>query len=267
MNCFLETIASIWMLSVKASPVQLEEEEAGVHDNLESCRNSLETRESDLAEGCRRLGREALRRRQAGDMAGAKVKMMERRRALKRLERLRSSLALVDAQLDALRTTELDKELMQTLLASSAALKKAGVGKGVKEAEAVMSELDEQLRESGELTSVLAGGLQDSMGDGDFDLDEEFEQFEKECELLSGLGTASISPAMISFSTRQEMPDEVEQPPVIQNSIGLVGQNSVGHNSTGHNSVGHNSTGQNSVEDTPSGQHLPVRNTSYVITT
>ncbi len=40
--------------------------------------------------------------------------MMERKRAFNRLEKLRGSLGLVDAQMDALRTTELDKELMQT---------------------------------------------------------------------------------------------------------------------------------------------------------
>ena len=202
MDCFLETIASVWMLSVRAPPVEVEE---GVHDNLEGCRNSLESRETDLAEGCRRLGREALKRKQAGDMPGAKVKMMERKRAFKRLEKLRSSLALVDAQLDALRTTELDKELMQTLIASSAALKKAGAGKGVKEAEAVMSELDEQMRESGELTSVLAGGLQEA--DGGFDLDMEFELMEQENELMSGMGTAA---------NRQEC---VTHPPVVDNLI------------------------------------------------
>ncbi len=199
------------MLSVRAAiPVEPEEEdEAGVHDSLEGCRNSLESREMDLSEACRRLGREALKRKQSGDIPGAKIKMMERKRACKRLEKLRSSLALVDAQLDALRTTELDKELMQTLLASSAALKKAGVGKGVKEAEAVMSELDDQLRESSELTSVLASGLPDM--DGDFDIDEEFELLEQENELYSGIGTASLA------STRQE--GSVVRPPVITNLI------------------------------------------------
>jgi hypothetical protein len=215
MNCFLETIASIWMFSIRtAIPTGMqndpEEEESGVHDNLEGCRNSLESREADLSEGCRRLGCKALKRKQAGDMAGAKIKMMERKRACKRLEKLRSSLALVDAQLDALRTTELDKELMQTLLASSAALKKAGVGKGVKEAEAVMSELDEQLRESGELTSVLAGGLQEV--DGEFDLDEEFELLEQESELLSGVGTASLAPA-------RHADGSVVRPPMVSNLI------------------------------------------------
>ena len=152
-------------------------------------------------EGCRKLGKEAQRRKQLGDIPGAKCKMLERRRALKRLEKLRSSMALVDAQLDALRSTELDKELMQTLLASSAALKKAGVGKGVKEAEAVMSELDEQLRESGELTSVLSGALQD---EPDFDLDEEFELFEQECELLGGVASAAITTPLAPAVVNQQ---------------------------------------------------------------
>ena len=192
MDCLLETVASLWMLSVRA-PVRPPEDAPCVQTNLEGCRASLEEREAELAEGCRRLGREALKRRQARDASGAKGKMQERRRALKRLERLRSSLSLVDAQLDALRSTELDKELMQTLLASSAALKRAGVGAGVKEAEAVMSELDEQLRESGELTSVLSGALPD---DVDFDLDEEFEQFERECELLDGVVTVQAAPVV-----------------------------------------------------------------------
>jgi hypothetical protein len=175
MDCFLETIASIWMLSRVEKPDM-------VNDNLEDCRISLESRELNLTEGCKRLGREALKRKELGDMTGAKNKMVERKRGLKRLEKLRSSLMLVDSQLDALRSTELDKEVMQTLLASSAALKKAGVGKGVKEAETVMSELDEQLRESGELTSVLSGGV-----GMEIDLDEEFELLEQECELLSGI--------------------------------------------------------------------------------
>ncbi len=173
MNCFLETIASVWLLSIRQvyGPLPADEDTC-VQEGLESCRANLEQRELDLAETVARMGKEALRRRELGDLAGARQKMLERRRGLKRLDKLRSSLTLVDAQLDALRTTELDKELMHTLLASSAALKKAGVGKGVKEAEQVMSELEEQLRESGELTSVLSGALAD---EADLDLDEELE--------------------------------------------------------------------------------------------
>jgi len=173
MNCLLETVASLWVLSFRSVYGQVTtEEEVCVQEGLEGCRSGLEQREAALSEAVARLGQEALRRRQLGDMAGARTKLLERRRAAKRLEKLRSSLTLVDAQLDALRSTELDKELIQTLAASSAALKKAGVGKGVKEAEDIMSDLETQLRESSELTSVLSGQLVD---DGDIDLDEELD--------------------------------------------------------------------------------------------
>ena len=198
-------MASMWMLSVRVAPA---EEEEGVHENLEGCRSSLESREANLTEGCRRLGREALKRKQLGDIPGAKNKMMERKRGLKRLDKLRSSLALVDAQLDALKSTELDKELMQTLLASSAALKKAGVGKGVKEAEAVMSELDEQLRESGELTSVLSGGMGAEM---DFDLDDELESLEMEGEPLNVIRDMESSTDVVR-TVRPQIVNVVEEP-------------------------------------------------------
>ena len=211
MDCLLETFASMWMMSIRTVAKQPMESEPCVQENLEDCRYSLEEREAELVEGCRRLGKDAMRSKQLGDMTSAKSKMLERKRALKRLEKLRNSLSLVDAQLDALRSTELDKELMQTLLASSAALKKAGVGKGVKEAETIMSELDEQLRESGELTSVLAGGVQE---EPDFDLDEEFELFEQECELLGGVASSINNGLNVASTNPTTVPVVVNKQPV-----------------------------------------------------
>lgn len=182
MNCLLETIASMWLLSRRAVGIRapVTEEDESVREGLIGCRMSLEAREAELVEGCRRLGREALRRRQQGDPTGARLKLLERRRVAKRLDKLRNSLVLVDAQMDALQSTELDREVLQTLVASSNALKKAGVGTGVREAEAVMSELDEQMRESGELTSVLSGPLAE---DAEFDVEEELNLLLKEGEL------------------------------------------------------------------------------------
>jgi hypothetical protein len=172
----------MWLMSRRAVGIQMPacDDDESVHEGLIGCRLSLETREAELVEGCKRLGRDAFRRRQQGDSAGAKLKLLERRRVAKRLEKLRNSLVLVDAQMDALQSTELDRELLQTLVASSAALKKAGVGTGVREAEAVMSELDDQMRESGELTSVLSGSLAD---DAEFDVEEELKQLMSEGEL------------------------------------------------------------------------------------
>ena len=45
---------------------------------------------------------------------------------------------------------------MLTLKASTAAMRKAGINLGVQEVESVMSELDEQMREVQDITSVLS---------------------------------------------------------------------------------------------------------------
>jgi hypothetical protein len=86
----------------------------------------------------------------------------ERRRTQAHLEKLRHGISLLDKQLDALRASELDKELMSSLRASSQAMRQAGIGAGVQEAESVMTELDEHIREASELTSVLATPLVDT---------------------------------------------------------------------------------------------------------
>ena len=86
-----------------------------------------------------------------------------------RLERMRNGITLVDKQLDALRSSELDKELMRSLRDSSTAMKKAGLGVGVEEAENVMTELDDQIREASELTSVLATPIVQDADDIDLD--------------------------------------------------------------------------------------------------
>jgi hypothetical protein len=182
---------------------------------LEECRANLEQREADLTESIMRMGKEALRRKRIGDLSGARSKMIERQRGLKRLERLRSSLTLVDTQLDALRTTELDKELMQTLLASSAALRKAGIGKGVKEAEQVMSELEEQLKESSELTSVLAAGVW-----RDEDLDAELEEEWQALESEAASGTESTGrKARAHVTTPPEAVNNTQPPPRAQEPV------------------------------------------------
>ncbi len=83
-------------------------------------------------------------------------RLQERKRIMVRLEKLRNGLVLIDKQLDALRSSELDKELMNSLRVSSQAMKKAGIGVGVDEAEKVMNELDDQIREASEVTTVLS---------------------------------------------------------------------------------------------------------------
>lgn len=131
----------------------------------------MEARERELAEETRRLGESALACRRAGDVASARARVVERRRALKRLEKLRGGLGLVDSQLDAIKTSELDKEIMLTLRASTTAMKKAGIGIAITEAESMMGELDENMRDIQDVNRVLAAPLADDEDDLDKELD------------------------------------------------------------------------------------------------
>jgi hypothetical protein len=179
MNCLLEAVASLW-LSARRQVVteHVEEEVMTAQEGLEQCRRNMEGREHELQAVIQRLGEEALAKKREGDVATARAKLVERRRCGKRLERLRHGLELVDSQLDAIKTSELDKEIMLTLKASTAAMRKAGINLGVQEVESVMTELDEQMREVQDITSVLAtpmlaggaGGAEEADLDAELDL-------------------------------------------------------------------------------------------------
>ncbi len=187
MNCLLEAVASLWMTvrrQVVTEPV--EEEVMTAQEGLEQCRRNMEGRERELQALIQRLGDEALlAKRRDGDLATARGKLLERRRCGKRLERLRHGLELVDTQLDAIKTSELDKEIMLTLKASTVAMRKAGINLGVQEVESVMTELDEQMREVQDITHVLAAPLVAVPGG----VQEEAE-LDAELELLEAVGAA-----------------------------------------------------------------------------
>jgi hypothetical protein len=189
MNCLLEVMASIWMTArrqVMTEPVV--EEVASAQEGLEQCRRNMEGRERELQAHVERLTSEALAKKREGDLLQARARIQERRRCVKRMERLRHGIDLVDTQLDAIKTSELDKEIMLTLKASSTAMRKAGITVGVKEAESVMSEIDQQLHEAQDLTEVLATPLMSvggSVAGGglvsveESDLDEELDLLER----------------------------------------------------------------------------------------
>ena len=160
MNCLLEAAASVWLGGRRRVMTEPPEEDVmSAQDGLEQCRRNMEGRERELQEVTTRLAAEALAKRKQGDSLMARSKLMERRRVMKRLERLRQGLELVDTQLDAIKSSELDKEIMLTLKASTNAMRKAGINLGIQEVENVMSELDEQMREAHDVTSVLSNPL------------------------------------------------------------------------------------------------------------
>jgi hypothetical protein len=175
MNCLLEAAASLWLGARRRVMTEPPEEEVvTAQEGLEQCRRNMEARERELLGLVDRLTEEALAKRRAGDALAARSKILERRRVQKRLERLRHGLDLVDTQLDAIKTSELDKEIMLTLKASTNAMRKAGITLGVQEVENVMSEMDEQMREVQDITKVLSNPL-NALGPEEADLDAELD--------------------------------------------------------------------------------------------
>lgn len=203
MNCLLEAAASVW-LSMRRRVVT-EPPDEGVmtaQEGLEQCRRNMEGRERELLLFISRLTEEALAKKRGGDVLAARGKVQERRRAQKRLERLRHGLDLVDTQLDAIKTSELDKEIMLTLKASTSAMRKAGITLGVQEVENVMSELDEQMREVQDITEVLANPATALLsGTEEADLDAEL-------DLLEAVGDGMVAPAATADLQQPVLPPQ-----------------------------------------------------------
>lgn len=228
MNCFLEALASAWLAGRRRVMTEPPEEEVmTAQEGLEQCRRNMEARERELQGLMQRLGEEALTKRKGGDPLTARSKLLERKRVQKRLERLRHGLDLVDTQIDAIKTSELDKEIMLTLKASTSAMRKAGINLGVQEVETVISELDEQIREVQDVTSALSNPL---MGGGQALSHSSIEEAELDAELdlLEAMGEepASTRAPLSATNAPFEVPARVARaPPMSVNSIesGMAG--------------------------------------------
>lgn len=212
MNCLLEAVAGAYLtLRARLVSEPVEAEVYSAQDNLEHCRRTMEGREQEYLEEARKLGVAALNLKRAGNQAGARARVLERRRVVRRLEKLRHGLALVDSQLEAIRSSELDREIMLTLRASTTAMKKAGIGVALQDAEQVMGEIDNTIRDTQELTSVLAAPLPGI--EEDLELDEELAWLEETPLLDPGAAFVPERPAPRAIEQESEAGVQVEVTP------------------------------------------------------
>ena len=184
MNCLYEGMAGLFMLlKERLLPISNGGELGDALLHLESCKATLYAKEREHNTQLETLAREALYRRKLGDVATARRLLMDRRRVSEKAQRVQACLVLVEKQLDALQSRELDKELLASLRLSSSAMKKAGLAGETEDAEKVMGELDDQIAQSAELTQVLSTPLETGLPTADtlaFDLDTELGLLETE---------------------------------------------------------------------------------------
>ena len=184
MNCLYEGMAGLFMLlKERLLPISNGGELGDALLHLESCKATLYAKEREHNTQLETLAREALYRRKLGDVSTARRLLMDRRRVSEKAQRVQACLVLVEKQLDALQSRELDKELLASLRLSSSAMKKAGLAGETEDAEKVMGELDDQIAQSAELTQVLSTPLETGLPTADtlaFDLDTELGLLETE---------------------------------------------------------------------------------------
>lgn len=132
----------------------------------------LHAREDELQCKIDAALRDARAKKLARDVAGAKRRLVDKRRLESQLDRLRSSIYVIETHANAIDGTELDKAVVQTLKASGDALKSLGMG--IRSVEDVVSEAETQLESAAEITRVLAAGSVSGMvNGGDFYSDED----------------------------------------------------------------------------------------------
>ena len=211
MNCLLEAVAGAYLtLRARLMADPVEEEVYSAQDSLEGCRRDMEAREREYVEEARKLGAAALAAKRAGNYTAARARILERRRVVKRIEKLRHGLLLVDSQLEAIRTSELDKQIMLTLRASTSAMKKAGIGVKIEDAESVMTDLDNTIKDTQDLTSVLAAPLAYT-DEEDVELDAEREWLEETPLLDPGAAFVAEKPRAPGVPERPAVPDVVPE--------------------------------------------------------
>jgi hypothetical protein len=215
MNCLFEALAEIYLRTRARFIPELEDTICDAEENLEACRTNLLAKDRELSTRCTDLARDALRRRNAGDLPAARLHLQERRRCSARLDKLRNGVALLDKQLDALRSSELDKELMHSLRVSTQAMKKAGIGIGVEEAEKVMIEADDQIREADDITTLLSTPLlqaDNDIDEGDLDAELDLLCSEHADDLALRDDTASPDSELTPFLPARRLPVNAMEP-------------------------------------------------------
>lgn len=163
-GCFAGALASAWVYLYHAAfrgneSIENEESEIRmslIHQDLSTCASRLATREAELSGRIRTLTAEAAHRKSIMDINGAKKRLVERKRAQLQLEKITSSMSVIDMHMSTIEGTELNRSILETLRASGDALRRLGAKGGVEEVERVVNEVENQVESAAEISRIIA---------------------------------------------------------------------------------------------------------------
>ena len=173
-SCWKEAVSMLWIGLTGHYRLTYEDRAMEAEDQLTRLLQQLDRREESIEASRTKVRSEALALR-ATDKARCRTKLVEHKRLGAQLDRLVSYKDMVLQHIDALRNTELNKSLINTLQESSRTLKAMGITDGIKQAEAVVSDISSSIADVQELTSVLGQPVHVDEGDLEKELESMLE--------------------------------------------------------------------------------------------
>ena len=176
-SCWEEAFSALYIGLTGRFRLTYEDRALEAEEKLDKLLRQLDRREQTLMETRAKHRADALSLRH--DRMRARNKLMDYKRATAELDRITSYRETVLQHMDALKNTELNKSLIQTLSESSRTLRDLGVMDGVRQAEAVVQDVEASMMQVQELTSVLAAPMSSVMDSTAYtaeDLDEELDR-------------------------------------------------------------------------------------------
>ena len=153
-SCWQEALSALYIGMTGRFRLTYEDKALEAEDQLSRLLLQLDKREECLRETMARSAQDALKLKEK-DRPRCRLKVQEYKRAHAQLDRLVSYKDMVSVHMDALRNTELNKTLIAALQESSKTLKGMGIVDGVRQAEAVVSDVEASMAQAQELSQVL----------------------------------------------------------------------------------------------------------------
>jgi hypothetical protein len=157
-SCWQEALSALYIAFSGRYRLTYEDKALEAEDQLSRLLLQLDKREETLRESMCRSAQDALKLRDK-DRPRCRLKVQEYKRAQSQLDRLVQYKDMVSIHMDALHNTELNKTLIAALQESSSTLKSMGIVDGVRQAEAVVSDVEASMAQAQELSQVLNAPL------------------------------------------------------------------------------------------------------------
>lgn len=190
--------------------------------SLEGTLSKYDSAEGQLCAEINQLSSSALMYKRSGDLQGARRAIIKRQVTEKQLKRVHSAQEMVFNHLHILRNTEMNNSLISTLKASGSVLRAMNLSSDPKDAEDIMFDLEAEMYNVNEISSVLAKPL--DRGDctiTDAELERELCDLEKvpaagqeaEMSLFSPDAEAALPPSRTEARRHKgDPPSEQETP-------------------------------------------------------